>query len=149
MSAAAVVTNKGHVEAPQGGYATEVHNAFMIILFMFLRDMKNQDEATNAGLEKELLLKSKFDNQKDVVQEKQKALQALIDKQNTGNMSDVLKIQTATSEVQAEQANLNAIRGEMNRVFKSEIDPCQDMNRQDSVMFGGILKSYLITERTR
>lgn len=150
MTETAVVNNAVRAAAPQSRDAREEHNAFLIILYMYLRDIKNQDASTDAGLNKLLLMMSQFDNQKDIVADKQKALQALIDGQKaTGDMSKVKEIQAAMSDVQAEQAKLFEIRGKMNLVFKVEIDPCQDMIRQDSVMFGGILKNYLITERTR
>ncbi len=145
----AIVSNSVHAPAPQTGDAKEVHNAFLIILMMFLRDIKNQDASTDAGLNKLLLMTSQFDNQKDIVADKQKALKALIDSQTPGDMSKVQAIQAAMSDVQAEQAKLFGMRGEMNQVFKVEIDPCQDMIRQNCAMFGGILKNYLITERTR
>jgi hypothetical protein len=145
----AIVTNVVHAPVSQVGDTKEEHNAFLIILYMYLRNIKSQDGATDAGLNKLLLLMSQFENQKDIVSAKQTALQALIDSQTEGDMSKVQAIQAAMSDVQAEQAKMFEIRGEMNQVFKVEIDPCQEMIRQACAMFGAMLKNYLITERTR
>ncbi len=131
-------------------------NAFMLILMIMLQHMGAQQERIELGLEKEEVLKGEFDAQNEVVKAAQAELRRLIEvsKQTDPTDSkkidtDLRKIQAQMAQVQAEESKLSFSRGKMVTEFKNGIDPSQTMIKEDSIMFGGALHSYLLTERTR
>ncbi|MFI5335040.1 MAG: hypothetical protein ACHQT8_07795 [Chlamydiales bacterium] len=131
-------------------------NGFMYAMLAMLSDIDAQQGAVNLGVEKEKVLKGNFDAQKAIVKDEEEKLKELIEKNKTMDPNDVKKIQEALraeqaqmSHVQAEQTKLSFVQNGMAQEMKRRIDPAQQMIQNDSVMFGGMLHSFISTERTR
>ena len=138
-------------------------NAFMIIMNAMLGNMDVQQNGMNLSMEKEQLLKARYDELNKAVQEEEAKLKALNTESsdfashaNYNSPADMARIQEFTNQVQAEmtlvQASESKLGNAQNQIvqeFKRGIDPAQAMMKNDSVMFGSMLHSYLLTERTK
>lgn len=158
------VTTVG-VKAPEANQpANDLElNAFMIIMMAMLGNMDAQQNGMNCSMEKEQLLKVRYDGLNKAVQEEEAKLKALntasadfASHANYNSPADMATIQGYTNQIQAEMALVQAAESKLgngqNQIvqeFKRGIDPAQEMVKNDSVMFGSMLHSYLLTERTK
>lgn len=130
-------------------------NAFMIIMMAMLGGIDAHQDAINLGIAKEKLLKASFDEQKQAVKDQEEVLQKLVNESANDDPSNVQKIQedlravsAQMSRVQMEETKLSNVQNQMVQEMKRRIDPSQKMIENDTVMFGGMLNSYIRTERT-
>jgi hypothetical protein len=138
-------------------------NAYVIILMALLGNMDAQQNGIKNSLEREQLLKVYYDEQKNAVAAEEAKLKAIIAEGNDfaktadyNNPEDLAKLQeytrlnqSDTALVQHAESELSSAQNRIVQEFKRGVDPSQEMIKNDSVMFGGVLHSYRLTEKTK
>jgi hypothetical protein len=129
-------------------------NAYMVIMMSMLNSIDAQQDGIQSTIIKENLLKTEFDKQRAAVAAAEAELNKRINKQIDPTDSDAVhqnmrEIQEQLAIVQSEQSKLSFVQNKIVRGFKQFVEPAQFMIQSDSIMFGGALHSYQLTQKTK